>query len=251
MNDPSFTTVDEFVGLLKGGSDFPTLIVEGRDDCGIYSKFENETDPTGFSILEVGGRNNLLQIFKRRNEFAGRSNVAFMADRDAWIYSDIPAEYLDYSLIFTTGYSVENDAFVDARLWCLVDKAATPLFERDIHSFTKWYAREVYRYMSGRPHQFATSPTYVLNHRLFESVDSTGDDEYPHELFSSIHSNYKTHLRGKSLLEILEKHVGGGRRGMRLLMKSASVRPGDRVGQLYRKVFERLKLGIPADMASQ
>ena len=66
----------------------------------------------------VGGRETLLAVYKRRNEFA-HLPVAFVADRDLWLFSGIPPDYPD--IIWTEGYSIENDLYADANLENLLD----------------------------------------------------------------------------------------------------------------------------------
>ena len=94
-------TVDEIVAYLSR-SQLPTVVVEGKDDMRIYGWAEARVGNTKAYVLATGGRNTLLAVYQRRNEFANLP-VAFVADRDLWLFSEIPADYHD--VIWTQGYS--------------------------------------------------------------------------------------------------------------------------------------------------
>ena len=98
-------TVDELVAML-GHAELPTVIVEGKDDMRIYRWVEGRVGSQNANVLPAGGRENLLSVYQRRNEFT-HLPVAFVADRDLWLFSGIPEIYHD--IIWTLGYSIEND----------------------------------------------------------------------------------------------------------------------------------------------
>ena len=100
------------VGMLHN-SQLPTVIVEGKDDHQIYQWVERCAGSQKANVLPVGGKETLLAVYKRRNEFA-HLPVAFVADRDLWLFSGIPPDYPD--VIWTEGYSIENDLYADANL---------------------------------------------------------------------------------------------------------------------------------------
>jgi hypothetical protein len=99
---------NEMVSFLKRTS-LPTILVEGNDDCYIYRQLENKIDVEDVDILICKGRESLINIFERRNEFK-ESAVVFMADKDMWFFSEVPMEYKEH-IIFTDGYSIENDLY--------------------------------------------------------------------------------------------------------------------------------------------
>ena len=105
-------TVDDWVITLRR-TYIPTVIVEGKKDIPIYRRIEKYIDIQNADVISVGGRNNLLLLYERRNEFA-HLPVAFVADRDLWLFSGIPPDYPD--IIWTEGYSIENDLYAGADL---------------------------------------------------------------------------------------------------------------------------------------
>ena len=106
-----FPTVDETIETLKR-SNIPTLITEGRDDYIVFRRLEDKL-VGGVSVLPVGGRDNVIQVFRRRAE-VGHDRIAFVIDRDLWCFTPVPNELLDERVIVTNGYSIENDVFRDA-----------------------------------------------------------------------------------------------------------------------------------------
>ena len=102
--------IDELVALLRT-SQLPTLVVERGDDVRIYSRWiERHLFGTyKLDVLAVDGKGNLLRLYERRNEFAGLP-VVFVANRGIWSFSGIPEGY--ENIIYTRGYSIENDVYV-------------------------------------------------------------------------------------------------------------------------------------------
>ena len=92
MPVPNPTTVDELVATLQR-SQLPTVIVEGKDDMHIYRWIEERVGARKVDVHSAGDRNKLLAVYQRRNEYA-HLPVAFVADRDMWLFSGIPPEIL-------------------------------------------------------------------------------------------------------------------------------------------------------------
>ena len=112
MPTPNPMTVEQLVGVLRR-SRKPRIVVEGDDDVIIYRELTKRIGILEVAPLPSGGRKKLLQVYERRSEFA-HVPVAFIADRDMWLFSGIPEGYAD--IIWTQGYSIENDLYVSAEL---------------------------------------------------------------------------------------------------------------------------------------
>ena len=130
LPNPPLRVTDKFDEVKVSGavnrlrtSDFATLVVEGTSDRDIYSWFEDLLGAAKhIPTLDVGGRNNLLEIYTRREEFASQIAVAFMADPDREVLDDrdrILSAYPD--IIWTTGYSIENDLYTDGKPTSLIN----------------------------------------------------------------------------------------------------------------------------------
>jgi hypothetical protein len=98
-------TVEEIVSLLRHSS-VPTILVEGSEDVMVYRWLKQHIKPLKASAIQCGGREKLLSVYKRRNEFS-HIKTAFLADQDMYVFLGIPSDYSD--IIWTAGYSIEND----------------------------------------------------------------------------------------------------------------------------------------------
>ncbi len=195
------------VGMLHN-SRLPTVIVEGKDDHQIYQWVERCAGSQKANVLSVGGRETLLAVYKRRNEFA-HLPVAFVADRDLWLFSGIPSDYPD--IIWTEGYSIENDLYADADLENLLDADEVEEHQQVLTSIIEWFAFEVEEHLAGKEARVATSCNQVVppgktemdqgfrNSRGFRSPNQT--------LHQRIKNAYQLQLRGKTLFQVLVRFL--------------------------------------------
>ena len=104
----------EIISLLERSSLPISILIEGKDDIIIYRRLEHYLD-TDVDVLGVGGRSILLSIFNKQTqgEILKNKNIIYIADKDIWFNIGIPEAYQNPKLIFTSGYSIENDIFID------------------------------------------------------------------------------------------------------------------------------------------
>src|SRR5579863_8723513 len=133
-NSRAEPSVEEIIALLKQTS-LPTIVVEGADDMIVFRRFEDRLSHLGVSVLPVGGRLNVLNIFTRRGEIPAYVKLAFIADQDTWVYTGVPKEYQHANLILTSGYSIENDVFVDGNLVSLLSRKEFGRFLAELQQF--------------------------------------------------------------------------------------------------------------------
>ena len=207
-----YLTEDVLVATLRR-SRLPTVIVEGKDDMQIYQWAERRVGIQKANVLPVGGRETLLAVYKRRNEFA-HLPVAFVADRDLWLFSGIPPGYPD--IIWTEGYSIENDLYADASLESLLTANEAAEHRQVLDLIIEWFAFEVEEYLAGREARVATHCNQVIppgetamdqgfrNSRGFHPPNQT--------LHQQIKTAYQLQLRGKSLFEILIRFLNAPNR---------------------------------------
>src|SRR3954451_22189130 len=93
-------TIDEWIATLNHSS-LPTLVIEGKDDAIIFRKLEEQAENLQLSVLPVGGRNMVLALFDRLADIKSEQAVVFVADRDLYVFSNVPAKYASDSMIFT------------------------------------------------------------------------------------------------------------------------------------------------------
>jgi hypothetical protein len=194
-------------------SRLPTVIVEGKEDHQIYQWVEKCTGIQKANVLSVGGRETLLAVYKRRNEYA-HLPVAFVADRDLWLFSGIPSDYPD--VIWTQGYSIENDLYADADLENLLNADEVDEHQQVLDIIIEWFAFEVEEHLAGREARVATHCNQVVrpgktemdqgfrNSRGFRSSNQT--------LHQRIKDAYQLQLRGKTLFQVLVRFLSAANR---------------------------------------
>ena len=197
-------SVDELVRTLSR-SLLPTVLVEGESDILVYRTFEKQLGSHHANFLPVGGRENLLAIYNRRQEFS-QIPTCFVADQDMWLFEGQPHQFKD--VVLTSGYSIENDVYHDSGIEGVVLHADEKENHRIIlNELARWFAFQVEEFQQNRayladPHLsqlipipgFTCSPAELLKQGFREPAK---------ELFQDIRDHYKLKLRGKLLYEVL------------------------------------------------
>jgi hypothetical protein len=191
---------DELISLLKHSS-LPTILVEGKDDVRIYRWLEDDINSSGTihaDILPCGCRNTLLKLYGLRTEF---SNVIFIADRDMYVYKSIPSEYSD--IVFTTGYSIENDLYHGRGIENLFDKNDTHIFGIALDAFLEYYAREVEKCVNGECFELRRSPQQILDQNYQLKAEYKPQQSPQQKTIAFLKADYDLLLRGHSLFQLL------------------------------------------------
>ena len=200
-------TVDDWVAMLSH-VDFPTVIVEGEDDMRIYRWVEERVSNQKVDVQRVGGRETLLAVYRRRNEFT-HLPVAFVADKDLWLFSGIPPDYPD--IIWTEGYSIENDLYADANLENLLDADEVEEHQQVLDAIIEWFAFEVEEHLADREAQVDTHCNEIVPLGQTEMDQSfctrRGFRSPNEEIHQQIKDEYQLQLRGKSLFQILVRFL--------------------------------------------
>jgi hypothetical protein len=242
---PNDITVDEAIALLKRTS-LPTIVVEGQDDIIVYRKFEKFLEHLNVSTLPVGGRQKVLEIFKRRHEIGLSVKIMFIADLDTWVYTGVPPFFHNDDFIFTDGYSIENDIYFDGRLWNLLEKEEEKNYQDDIKNFIEWYALALSRHLIDRSHSISHHSNHVLGPERQFLLTLEHGEKYPNELKNDVLSAYQRLLRGKSLMDILLRQINRTGRDARhnsaALFEIVAVNPSTLLNKMITKVAERLNI---------
>jgi len=239
-------TVDELIALLKKTS-LPTLIIEGKDDLIVYQRLEDKFHNESLSVLPVGGRKNILKIFDRLHELPTASKVLFIADQDTWVITGIPQEYQSDRLFFTSGYSIENDVFQDGQIDSYMSSSEKTKFNEELEKFLQWYSLALSRKISGSDETIKTHPNNILdNDQEFKNLTSLKAGEiFPSERYEELNENYKTLIRGKSLMQLAMRQLSYTGRAARHTDKSfiehVAVNPGPLINKLIISVGVALK----------
>jgi len=230
--------VDEIISLIRHSNE-PTVLIEGSDDVIVYRKIESMVD---VSVLPTGGRVPLLEIFRRRAEFPGKK-VAFIADLDFWCVTGVPDEYLNQILVFTDGYSIENEVFVDANICEMFSEDEKRIFSDELSKFNFWYSLALSRHVLDRKEVISYHPD-----NIFASPDAYDifcklrmNEVYPQEMYDIISDNPYKKIRGKSLMDLAIRQLGKkGRnvvhRNSKTFLEFAAAKPGDSLNRIFQKI---------------
>lgn len=241
----SFPSVDEVVSLIKK-SNIPTLVTEGRDDYIVFRRIEDLMDG-GVSVLPVGGRDAVIQVYRRRDEI-GHRRVAFIVDRDLWSFSGVPNELLSDRLLVTDGYSIENDVFRDADVMSLMSNDERLQFFMDMQRVNRWYALAVSRNLAGGDARLDVHPNELLDlPGKFEEFTELLDGEvYPQDLFENVSIEAPKLLRGKTLFAVSMRQLARAGRAARhhhhAIMDIAAAKRGPLLGRITSEI--ELALGV-------
>ncbi|MCH8295764.1 DUF4435 domain-containing protein [Candidatus Poribacteria bacterium] len=205
-------TVDEIVGVLKRSS-VPTILVEGDDDMMIYRWMAERIGIYNVDPLPCGGRTALLEVYKRRTEFS-RLQTAFVADQDMWLFTAIPPEYAD--IVWTEGYSIENDLYAGANLEVLLDRDEASEHTQVLKSLIEWFAFEVEEYRRGNEARVSTHPNEIVppgtTNISPQFIAERGYRQPDHTTIAEIEEQYKLKLRGKTLFQLLVRYLSASSR---------------------------------------
>ena len=254
MPTPNPTTLNEFLAeLQRGRCKLQTLVVEGSDDVYIYNWVRQELglEPYQLSVLRVGTKGMVLQMYeavhKDRHLYADVP-IVFIADQDKYLFDGIPKEYS--GVVFTSGYSIENDLYSFGNLENLLDPSEKVEHGELLDTIIEWFAFEVQEHRAGRRSKIAcklekivpkgqtTMDPQFRECRGFEPPSTTIHDE--------IKKNYKLKLRGKTLFDILVRFLSHSDREIghhkKALLESAFKNP-THVGlrdELIKKIKDKL-----------
>ncbi|HEA3289566.1 TPA: DUF4435 domain-containing protein [Pasteurella multocida] len=206
--------INELFATLKNSS-IPTVLVEGKDDMIFYRRVEEELSELGIDILPAGNKEKVLRLREKVLLEKLPLPIAFIVDKDLWVNYGIPEQYQNNEIIMTNGYSIENDLFIDGELLSLLNQSERSQFDSELEYFIKWYALAIDRNVNNRKsnedekYSFRHNPNKLLDDKRFYIQETMliKDEAYPRTLRDSILSNYKTDLRGKSLLGLLLRQL--------------------------------------------
>ncbi|MFC7477708.1 hypothetical protein ACFQS7_25335 [Dankookia sp. GCM10030260] len=217
-------------------SRFPSIVTEGDDDVIVLRRLEDEFADIGLTIIPAGGRDAVLATYELRAMLPSSAQALFIADRDLWVISSVPDHYVSDEILFTDGYSIENDMFVDGSLEELLVGSARANFLRELEIVCSWYAIAANRILRQQDERLDVHPN-----ELFESsarrnalLQLEPHEENPEFLAQSIRENYIRLMRGKTLFALLIRQLPGYNN--RTLLNIGASRKGALFKKIVRKV---------------
>ncbi len=231
----TYPTADEVIATLAR-SNFPAVIIEGKDDVVVYRRLEDQFAEAGVTIIPVGGRSTVLSIFERRAALPADKKVVFIADLDTWIITGVPEKYNDVSMVLTRGYSIENDMFVDGNLIGLMSNDQRTAFEAELSVVINWYCIALKRKLSGAPDKIDHHPNVICdNHTARAKFTALNlGEEFPSELRDEIAASVWDLLRGKTLMDLLIRQLRGYNN--RILLNIGAANSGERLVRIIERV---------------
>ncbi|OMD06630.1 DUF4435 domain-containing protein [Paenibacillus odorifer] len=201
-------SVSEIISTIKK-SNRPTLFVEGNDDERVFSDYYNKfVKRNKINIQQCYGRDQLLEIYDRRNEIDNNKKIVFFADKDMWVFKDIPENY--HGICFTNGYSIENDLYHYSKQSIfenLLDEEEHTLLASILSNVAEWFSHEVNLYKNNKTYIAKLHIDNVLcnktNNLLDEFLLKRGYNGPIDGIFQELMSNDYQKLRGKFIFESL------------------------------------------------
>lgn len=241
--------VGALIANIKDGDLF-NIIIEGNDDKLVYDEFEDIyelTEPL-VSVLEVGGRNNVLKIFKALKDTPHINKAIFIVDQDQWVLTGVDPQYDHPHVIRTTGYSFENDIFIDGNLEDELLRRCNVEHTASLPTLLQWYTLEVDRIRNGRATQrLDMSPEYLFNPSCTHGLITPQAGEIlNHEILEDLKTTYPKLLRGKTLLKyyvyLLNKREGlSGAHSTRATIDNIANRKGSCLNRIFNDVDQLYK----------
>lgn len=235
-------TADEIIASLSR-STLPTVIVEGGDDMIVFRKLEEVLERFAVDVLAAEGRNTLLELFDRRGEIRKSEATVFVADKDKWVYASIPAQYVAEELVFTDGYSIENDVFRDGNLFGYMDAAERASFGQELPKVIDCYALGLSRILDNREGKIAIHPNEILEDatQCVHLMRLAHGEEYPSQLRDQIFGNFAKLLRGKTLMGLLMRQLSRAGRVPRHNGQAFLEIVGTNRGPLLNRLFQQVE----------
>lgn len=202
-------TIDEIINTLKR-SFIPVILVEGSDDAFIYRYLKNKYDLSEINLQVCGSRTRLFEIYKRKEEFLDK-RITYIADKDSYRFLPIPEIFNE--VVFTKGYSIENDIYDGADIENYLDKDDFDNFNKLRQTIANWFAGEVEKLINpnhlGKTFEVSSHidqivpkgtsvicPKYKLGKECIEPSQKTLDN---------VLEDYDLNIRGKQLFQMLSR----------------------------------------------
>lgn len=229
-------SVLEIISMLKR-TRIPTIVVEGKDDIVVWNEVENILCDKRVSIVQTWGRNNLIKVFDGMSEFNADVPILYIADQDDWSFLGVPRKY--EKIIFTNGYSIENDMICDANLLKMA-RSDDINYQKELEYIIEYYSL----FLVGKICRFEEGKFKISDH--INKITSSGIlelskikfmhfYEFSAPIISLVKNDYMNLVRGKSLMELICKYSMTGVNPSNLL-KMAAIQHGPKMHRICDEV---------------
>jgi hypothetical protein len=226
------TVVDALATLAR--SSVPSVITEGYSDYRALRKLEEKLSDIDVSFLPLSGKTTVLEVWRSLPPNRLDNTVA-LVDLDCWLYYGIPDQYIADNLIFTCGYSIENDISLDYNFEDLMDNHERASFQLDLSHVALVHARLI---EAGRPHgscEIGAHPNQILGG--MQVVDPSEEEAVLHNTLVQRHRQL---VRGHTLMALYARQLSRPNRpvkfGRRQLLEIGSAVLGPSLLEIEAKI---------------
>lgn len=202
-----YLTDDELISAINHSSE-SYIIVEGPDDVMIYRWILEDIDCEG--LLEPReGCGSVKRLYRRKEEITN-PKVIFICDKDTIVYTGtIPENYSE--MIYTEGYSIENDLYKGKRIETIYfKKKDKSIFDTVMDSFLRAYACELEKFWDSKNYDFTINPECILDKKDYSLITNSLNEfkEPAKETIDYLKDNYDSLVRGHSLFSLVRIVLG-------------------------------------------
>ncbi len=146
--------VERLINALKN-TNLPTIVVEGEDNANIIGKLVAHHRVKEFlgvkevKVMSISKRTRFLSVYERRGEFVHILPVTFVVDQEMEVFTGFSEHPTD--IIWTQGYNLMNDLYVDADLEVLLEPHEVWRHQQVLNATIEWFAFEVEEFLDGNP----------------------------------------------------------------------------------------------------
>ena len=198
----------------------PMIVVEGPEDSTVYQWIERFADPEyskeSPKIQPAHGRKTLESIYKvyetDRESFPHA--VVFIADSDEDLFTTGQPKGYD-GIIWTAGYSIENDLYAGVNLENYLDPEEAREFKKILNSIIEWFTIAIQLRKTDKKTKIKVDLDELvpLGTTCVKAGFRHKELKPERELYKQIKKEYKLRIRGKLLFDLLTRFLSrNGRR---------------------------------------
>lgn len=208
MSRSNSMPVPVIVSTIQHSSYGKTVIIEGADDFIVYRVLTIIFADKNIKVIPAGGRDNVLKIFEELQKLDCLHKAIFIVDQDSWVFTGIPPQYQHPRIICTTGYSIENDIYMDRNLEDLMHGTDVfSSFDTELKIYLEWFALAIQRYIKNKSEKLDIHPTnFFKNYKTYCTCKN--GEVHPNPTYHELINSYQVKFRGKCLLPLAIRALG-------------------------------------------
>lgn len=230
MSNSFYIPVPVIISTIKHSNTGKFVIVEGNDDIFVYRVMIELYKSKGIKIIAAGGKDKVLEIFDKINGTSDLNKAIFIVDQDSWIFTKIPKNYNHSRIICTSGYSIENDIYIDNKIDDLMKGVGVfTSFNNELETYLKWFSLAISRFINGKDEKLDVHPNTIFKDATTEKSHCALQvgEIFPQELYDELLNHYALKFRGKCLLPLairaLGNRPGGPKYNNRTIMEQTAI----------------------------